>query len=288
MSPKIRRLLPGEIKTEILQLIQESQEIRVAVAWAQAGHEVELALRANAKKIKKLVVGMDFNGTDPAFLGFYGKHNLALGKATGTFHPKIYYFQKGKYAACIEGSTNFTKSAFERNAESGTLITGNKNDEFFKKTRFLIDQYAESGANLKPNDLMGYETISAALKKQEIKKQKIALKERRKKEKEQKKKRDKERKKFKAAKAKEKKRQKEQKRRAKTSSTRSGFFFKKKSRKQKKSLFGFRFKFIALLALIGAIFYYKPIFSHSVTQYASNMLNPSAQHPLKGPHHHPS
>ncbi|QCE34485.1 hypothetical protein FAI40_03530 [Acetobacteraceae bacterium] len=274
MPPKIRRLLPGEIKTEMLKLIEEASEIRIAVAWAQAGHEVENALRKNPKKIKQLVVGMDFNGTDPAFLGFYHKSHLALGRATGTFHPKIYYFRNGKNAACIEGSSNFTKSAFERNAESGTLIVGHVQDEFFRKTRFLINEYAENGAKLKPSELVGYETIAAALKKQEKQQTKLAEKRRRQKEKEQKRKRKAAQKKFNTQARKKQRPQKPKlfkKPKITLPSLLFSLFFKKKSRK---SFLGIRSKFLLLLAVLGALFYFHPF------------LKDTQNHPDSRTHHH--
>jgi len=120
-----------------LTLISESKELMslfrknlkwceclsFASAWASP---IEgLSEKLLDAKIKQGVVGIHFYQTDPRFIErFIGDDRMKfIMQTSGTFHPKMYLFEKGKEWRMIVGSANFTNAAFSKNSEVGVLMT---------------------------------------------------------------------------------------------------------------------------------------------------------------------
>lgn len=115
-------------------LLSEYEEVFIAVAFFKKSgldllrNDIKLFLEQGNEMI--LVCGLDFYQTDPDAL----KEMLCYTQKfenckmyirelenSKTFHPKIYYFRKGKEATLITGSSNFTKGGFVDNFETSTL-----------------------------------------------------------------------------------------------------------------------------------------------------------------------
>jgi hypothetical protein len=66
---EVELITGGDIQTEIARLIDAHDQIHIAVAWA-SDHDLAKALadKANAKKVRDLIVGVNGFGTHPDFL----------------------------------------------------------------------------------------------------------------------------------------------------------------------------------------------------------------------------
>ncbi|MCW2349186.1 phospholipase D family protein [Sphingobium sp. B12D2B] len=139
-------LITGEdIPTQLVRLIDEHDQIHIAVAWA-SDHDLARALtnKANAKKVRELIVGVDGFGTHPDFLDRAASIANAYVAERGPpaiFHPKIYYFQTGNLAEAIVGSANFTNGGMGRNTEAGLLIAGSASEHVFQQILAEIRGY---------------------------------------------------------------------------------------------------------------------------------------------------
>ena len=72
------------------RLASTAEEIWVAAAWASDGTDVARALWRARSRISRLVVGLDFYQTDPAFLKRFRSYARVNQRAYGVFHPKLY------------------------------------------------------------------------------------------------------------------------------------------------------------------------------------------------------
>jgi len=140
-AQKLRMLLP--------KLIDESDAIFWAFAWATESSIVD-TLIANKRKIKQLVVGVDFAQTSPVTLKRLHDASvpLKLGNSSqvrATFHPKIYAFIVGDKAIVIIGSSNFTQGGLVKNEEASVLIEVDKDNLEIQKIFKQIDSWWRSG-----------------------------------------------------------------------------------------------------------------------------------------------
>jgi HKD family nuclease len=113
---------PKDIEGEIARLIRQCTRLRWAVAWASYDFPLFRVLKESEQKIHQLAVGIHFYQTHPDFIGtFLDRANVHfVMDLSGVFHPKLYLFEHdGGGWDCITGSPNFTKAAFESNAEVG-------------------------------------------------------------------------------------------------------------------------------------------------------------------------
>jgi HKD family nuclease len=109
----------------------EATEVRVATAWASMS----------------LVVGLDFDATDPAFLKHFSENRseaeagapVKTFRDSGTFHPKVYLFNTRSAFTAIVGSSNFTDGGFGSNLEMNLLVTGKVSDSVFLELQGWID-----------------------------------------------------------------------------------------------------------------------------------------------------
>jgi HKD family nuclease len=148
-------------------LLDWSKDVSWAVAWATSGR-MTAALRAQKKKINRLVVGTTFSQTDPEFLKHYvnDPRVVVVDTRDGVFHPKLYLFTRGSEWRCLIGSPNLTKTAFEKNHEVAILVTGDKaNDPVRRDLEAQVDEYFDLGKMITQEWLSSYRLAHAASRK---------------------------------------------------------------------------------------------------------------------------
>ena len=142
------------------KLMDKYDEYYWAVAWASSKIVLADELIRRKDKIKQIIIGIDFDQTDPEFLNMMtsvSSSRVAI-NPVGTFHPKVYYFQSERRAAAIVGSANFTRGGTEVNVEVSILMEGKSEDRQLisiknivsklwtrgdKITHDFVDQYRE-------------------------------------------------------------------------------------------------------------------------------------------------
>lgn len=153
---------PTEITNTFNELLAQAVEVKIAVAWVNADLAAVQNLLAQSHKVKRMVVGVKFYGTSPAFLrATYRKRNFRFHLSEkGTFHPKLYlfHFADGSWKAII-GSANFTVGAFEKNHELCVLIGSNDKDAAKTLTALeqTLDQYWDESQRIGLEYIKDYE-----------------------------------------------------------------------------------------------------------------------------------
>lgn len=68
-----------------------------ASAWAGIISEITSSIARGRKKIKQMVIGIHFYQTDPHFIEKFLNSDVVkfIQQPEGTFHPKVYLFEKG-------------------------------------------------------------------------------------------------------------------------------------------------------------------------------------------------
>ena len=97
-----------------------------SVAWADFDFELSNLLVAKKSRIRMLIVGLKFFGTNPSFIKEFYQHQGVrfLEQKKGTYHPKLYLFRNSKTDwELLIGSGNFTASAFKGNTEAAILVS---------------------------------------------------------------------------------------------------------------------------------------------------------------------
>ena len=155
---------PKELIKEFKQLIEKYDNFYWATAWAGINFDIFDELLKNKSKIQKIVVGIHFFQTHPDFIkNFLDDDRVRFTRQIdGTFHPKLYLFTRNTDEwALIIGSANFTKAAFEKNAEASLLIThkdNNSNGIHTKALHFIEEKFRE-GISYNEADLMDYKSF---------------------------------------------------------------------------------------------------------------------------------
>lgn len=122
-----------------------------SVAWAGDPHGFDLAqcLCKNEKKIDKIVVGLHFYQTSPAFIEkFMDNEDVRFYmQSDGTFHAKVYLFYNTSNDWCaIVGSSNFTLSGFHHNEEANIIIDNeDKGVTFNELNSFVSNLWDNAG-----------------------------------------------------------------------------------------------------------------------------------------------
>lgn len=146
------------IKTNLLSLMQHYNEYYWAIAWATDNDLIDCFF-LNHKKIKKLIVGIDFLQTSPSVLARlqpYSTTRIALDHESATFHPKVYYFKHGNDRAAIVGSSNFTAGGLGLNDEAAVILKGQADDTVFSDIEATIEQWWSSGSFISQSFLDAY------------------------------------------------------------------------------------------------------------------------------------
>lgn len=138
---EIAFLKDKDAKPKIVRLIQESQYVDIAVAWA-GRNGVTNELLQHAAKLRHVVIGTHMYQTDPAVLrGFMEESTKVrcMPPSGRLFHPKVYLFERGTTITAMIGSHNMTTSAFEgRNIEASILIRGTLADQTISELATFI------------------------------------------------------------------------------------------------------------------------------------------------------
>jgi HKD family nuclease len=155
---------PKELIKEFKQLIEEYDNFYWATAWASKNFDIFDELLKNKSKIQKIVVGIHFYQTHPDFIKEFLDDDRVrfTEQPDGTFHPKLYLFTKnsGEWALII-GSANFTKAAFEKNAEASLLVThkdNNSNGIHTEALHFIEEKFCE-GEIFSETDIENYRSV---------------------------------------------------------------------------------------------------------------------------------
>ena len=144
-------------------LCDKYSHIEIAVAWAGNPDDTAAAkaLKKNEKKITKMVVGLHFYQTSPAFINRYKDNDKVrfMVDTKGVFHPKVYLFYNTKKDwTAIIGSSNFTYGGFTNNTEANVLIECKDTDEaFFAKMESFITREWGKAKQLTTVELKEYE-----------------------------------------------------------------------------------------------------------------------------------
>jgi hypothetical protein len=135
---------PKSLVSALRALTAWADELRLAYAWVTSGNGRDDHWRTlPIDKIKRAVVGTDFDRTEPHCLELLcaqGRTTKVIRDPTGTFHPKVILGSKiNGEAMAIVGSSNFTSGGFRRNTELNILLTGLLNDTELKDIETFID-----------------------------------------------------------------------------------------------------------------------------------------------------
>jgi HKD family nuclease len=153
------RLLTGteELGKVFTEWSAKASDIRIVTAWATTDCAVCNCLSNARGKISTMVVGLDFYTTSPSFLESF-RSVLRIGKALrgGTFHPKLYLFEKGGQCCCLMGSSNFTSGGFADNTELNICIEGRTTDAFFRQVQAFIDQQEKQSKPISTPEIDDY------------------------------------------------------------------------------------------------------------------------------------
>jgi HKD family nuclease len=153
---------PKELQQEFKRLINAYSFFDAAVAWAGTEFIAYKELVANKAKIGKMIIGLEFYQTAPAFIREFLEfdHIRYNRKTDGVFHPKIYIFydSESKWELLI-GSPNFTRSAFVKNDEISVIISDEDQGQqrLYSKCEKLIDGYWEASKQMTSFELDEYE-----------------------------------------------------------------------------------------------------------------------------------
>jgi HKD family nuclease len=125
----VRWLAASERIRELSELLEWASEVQVAYAWVSAAGASEhwTLLHEHREKLTTVVVGTDFDRTDPLALRDlleWGLDARVHRAPNGVFHPKLIVGLRGRQARAIVGSSNFTVGGFAANAESNLAVTG--------------------------------------------------------------------------------------------------------------------------------------------------------------------
>jgi len=157
-----------KISKKLKKLISDFDEIHWAIAWGTNNSLADILID-NKKKIKKIIIGIDFSHTDPKLLNRLPSNNkskVAINLVDGTFHPKIYYFESKNKAVAIVGSANFTNGGVGgNNIEAAILIEGSVDDEPLIDIKNMVNSLWEEGSQISKDFLASYELQYAANKK---------------------------------------------------------------------------------------------------------------------------
>jgi len=152
---------PEELRATVARLLRGCTSARWAVAWASTHAPQFEALLRHREKLEQLTVGIHFYQTDPGFIDAFRDHPAAgfVLQPSGTFHPKLYYFESGAGRwDCIVGSANFTRAAFSYNVEVAVHISNR--DSRAESTRAQIiaalDEMRTAGKYLSARELARY------------------------------------------------------------------------------------------------------------------------------------
>jgi len=139
-----------EVAIKLKELMDNYDEYYWAVAWASSKIALADELIQRKNKIKRIIIGIDFDQTDPEFLDkmtSVSASRVAI-HPDGIFHPKVYYFQSKRQAAAIVGSANFTRGGTKHNVEVSILLEGKSEDEQLISIKNIVSRFWRRGEKI--------------------------------------------------------------------------------------------------------------------------------------------
>lgn len=154
----IRILYEQQAKTEVQRLINQSDGISFAVAWAGM-NDISRTLNRNKRKVLQGVIGTHMYQTSPDALEMLTTNSriFCLPPSGRLFHPKIYLFwsERNNNATMIIGSHNLTKSAFDSgNIEISVMIETSTDDHEFLNLREFISDHWENARHIDTDEFL--------------------------------------------------------------------------------------------------------------------------------------
>lgn len=150
----------NEIQDELIKAIGRADKLYWAVAWAKENTVYRHLCKLQKKFTRNcMIFGIDFCGTSPDVLQKLDKTykvRVYPSSAKGTFHPKIYLFEKLKQAWVFIGSANFTPGALQNNYESMLKITCATNENFYKSLKKQVKEYWHDAEKITPLFIENY------------------------------------------------------------------------------------------------------------------------------------
>lgn len=139
---KIALLNAGKTRSVLKRLIEDYDDIQIAVAWGYNGKLADL-LMENSGKFRSVTFGLNGFATSPDLVDrLIGTRNAFIAKAdTGIFHPKLYLFRAGGKAEAVVGSANFTNGGLDRNHEACVHIEGPGDSDIFEQIQREMSGY---------------------------------------------------------------------------------------------------------------------------------------------------
>lgn len=132
----------------IKRLIRESDEIIVCVAFLKSSGLNFILDELKHKDGKcTFYVGTDYFLTEPNAVRQLLRQGHAVyktRKSNSTFHPKIYYFKKGRSISILTGSANLTGGGLETNFEISLLIETSIRSKIYKDFKSVVDIFSNS------------------------------------------------------------------------------------------------------------------------------------------------
>ncbi len=146
-------LTAGGVQRTLARWINDYEAFHWAVAWGTKNMLSE-RLFDHLPKFKNVTFGVAFSQTDPdivdALVGV--AHGFVATKFSGgTYHPKVYGFTKGKRAAVIIGSANFTRGGLGANHEAAIALTGTIEDPAIAEALAFAKTSASFGQSVTQN-----------------------------------------------------------------------------------------------------------------------------------------
>lgn len=148
---------------EVLRLVEKSNDIALAVAWATEGDVTEAILQSG--KVSRAVVGTHMYVTAPTTLRKFADlpdARVVAPDKPRLFHPKVYLFKLGESWAAVVGSHNLTSSAFSSNVEASVLIEDDGNNSFLQEVQAFIEKSWRGAELIDEAFLFAYERQYAA------------------------------------------------------------------------------------------------------------------------------
>jgi HKD family nuclease len=139
---KVTLLNAGTMPAILNRLINDHDEIQIAVAWGYNGKLAD-RLMENTEKFRSVTFGLNGFATSPDLVErLIGTKNAFIAKADkGIFHPKLYLFRTGSEAEAIVGSANFTNGGLGLNHEACLHIEGSVKNEIFDQIQSELSGY---------------------------------------------------------------------------------------------------------------------------------------------------
>lgn len=161
---KITHLNASETGLALKRLMRGYKSFHWAVAWATES-PISAELLLHTKKIRQLIIGIDFDHTSPALLRKLmplKAVRVADSQGKGTFHPKVYGFVDGDKVAVLMGSSNFTRGGTHTNEEACLLLEGSGGEAAVQGLLSNVAAWWSAGTAITPEFLDAYERRCAA------------------------------------------------------------------------------------------------------------------------------